>query len=205
MPHAQDPYPGPRRPQIGPVLSGSHPTTAAGVLRTDLCPPPTRAEPCINLPARTPSPQKAASCPALPRQGSIPAPKGDPTPQRQAPAGKLCRHPCQGETFCSRPFTLQQQKVSPWPHVTTCQRPQTGISRIGLCLWQRRSAHLPPDLHLPTQSPIPLIFTFPLFPFTPTRPRVSPAWSLPTFRKLQVVTLHASDPITPHSPECPKR
>ena len=94
MPHAQNPYPGPRRPQIGPALSGSHPTTAAGVLRTDLCPPPprqSRASTCLLAPHHRRSQAHARLCQHT-RRGSFPAPEGDPTPPSETPPRRPRAH-----------------------------------------------------------------------------------------------------------------
>ena len=172
-------YPRPRRPQIGPDCSPA---------RT---PPP---QPEFN-PARivsTPSPGRAVHQPAcshpitaegslMPgsaktRRGRFPAPEGDPTPQREDPPLANCAVP----PAVKRPSIAAlspygYRRSLPGPTSQLASAPVSGNSRAGLCLWQQRTAPLPPVLHLPTQSPTPLLLYFPLFPFAP------------------------------HSPECPKR
>ena len=172
---AQDPYPRPRRPQIGPDCSPARTLPPQPEFNPGrIVSTPSPAEPCINLPARTPSPQKPASFPALPRPDGEDSPplKGTPPLKEKTPAGKLCRHPCREETFYSRPFTLRLQKVSPRPHVTTCQRPRKRKQPCRSLLMAAENSPSTPCSPLANTKPNTAVIIFPPFPICPALSRV---------------------------------
>ena len=138
------------------------------------CVHPHPAEPGINQPSRTPSPQKSGSCHALPDGEISPPLKGNPTPWKSRPPLANCAvtPACERSSIAAPPSPLGHGRSLASPTSQLASAPQKNRKQPCQSLLMAEISPLSPRSPLANTKPNTAVILFPPLPVFPALSRV---------------------------------